>query len=146
MAERFQTEEAAQKIKVNIMIATGKETQTKIHRVLCGAIILLVTKAVAHALDGITAHQTQQEGKTLIGAIVILPEAHMMVAREVAQGVVSQEVHHLVAAEEDHVQGVGINSTTFTYENFTRALARWDTFVFCPTNISAKFYRNGTII
>jgi hypothetical protein len=111
LVENFQQVEVDQKVKVNITTGTGRETQTKIHRVLCGAIILLITKAVAHAPDGLTVHQTQQEGKTLIGAIVILPEAHMTVAREVAQVVVSQEVHHLhLVAAEDHVQEVGINS------------------------------------
>lgn len=140
MAGWFLTEEAAQQVKVNITIVTGKETQTKIHRGQCGAIIPPVIQAVTHVLDGITVHPLQPEDKVLIGEI-ILHGAQWTVAREVAsQEVVHQEVHHLAVAEGDLVQGVGINSNTFAYENFKGAFARWNCFALCATSNGAEFY------
>lgn len=139
MAGWFLTEEAARKVKVNITIATGKETQTKIHRGQCGAITLTV-QTVTLVQDGITVHPLQPEDKVLIGEIV-LHGAQLTVAREVAsQEVVHQEVHHLAVAEGDLVQGVGINSNTFAYENFKGAFARWNCFALCATSNGAEFY------
>ena len=112
MAEKFQTEEAVQKIKVSITIATGKEIQTKIHRGQCGVIILTV-QAVTRAVDGITVHPIQQEDKVLIGEI-ILQGVQLIVVPEVAQWeVVLPEAHHRAVVEVDRGPGVGINFKLF---------------------------------
>ena len=141
-------EEAAQKIKLNITIAPGKEILIKILPDPIGVMVPLQVRATDHVLAGITP--IQMEGKTLllIGEITpgpigeIIQGAHSI---QVARQVVLQEAVRLVEAVVG-IREVGTNSNTLLYENFKRAFAQWNCFALCTTNMGAEFFRNRSRI